>query len=174
MRTTSIVVANQFTKDSLQVGFTERNDPIETFSTDGPDQPLAISVGLRRSSRRFQNSDSEAAHGAIRVSGKDRVAIMDQESVRMVEGEKLAELLDGPFSSGMQGYVVMQNAPRTNLHRDENIDNSESGRDRNKDVAIDNGLRVIPNEGRPALAIISPRGRSVSRYLRTVRGEMPN
>ena len=99
MRTATIVMPDELTKDSFEMTLAQRNDPIQAFSADGADQSLAKRFRLRRSSRRFQDADSETAHGAIRVSGEDRVAIVDQESVGMIESEELAKLLNRPFGS---------------------------------------------------------------------------
>ena len=142
---------DELAKDSLEMTLAERNDPIQAFPADGSDQPLAKCIRLRRSSRRFQDADPETAHGAVRGSGKDRVAIVDQESVGMIESEELSELLDRPFGGRMLGHILMQDSARTDFNRDKYVNDPEGGGDGNKEVAGDNGLRVIPNEGRPAL-----------------------
>ena len=50
-------------------------------------------------------------------------------------GENLAELLDGPFGCRMGGHVEVQNSPRTDLHRHEQIKDLELRGDRRAEIA---------------------------------------
>jgi hypothetical protein len=49
MRTPAVVVHDPRAQDPAKVTFVERDQPIQTFSPDCPDQPLAERIGLRRS-----------------------------------------------------------------------------------------------------------------------------
>jgi hypothetical protein len=70
----------------------------------------------------------------------------------MIECEKLAELLNGPFGCRMFRDIEMQDSPRTNLHCNEYLDDPERGSDGYEEIASNHHLSVIPDEGRPALA----------------------
>jgi len=58
MRTAPVVVRDPLTKNSLEVEFVERDQPVETLPADRPDQALAERVGLRCSHGRLQDSHS--------------------------------------------------------------------------------------------------------------------
>jgi hypothetical protein len=76
---------------------------------------------------------------------------MDHESIGMVERQVFAELLSRPFRRRMIGHVYMQNPPRTNLHRYEDVDHPKSRGDGNEEIACNDGLRMVVNERRPTL-----------------------
>jgi hypothetical protein len=69
----------------------------------------------------------------------------------MVVCKEFAELLSGPFRRWMIGHVDMQNPPRANLHRYEDVDHPKSRADGNVEVAGNDGLRMVVNERRPTL-----------------------
>ena len=127
------------------------NDEIQTFAPDGSDDALAESIRGGRSDRSPQRPDAAFLERGIDSGGEDRVAVMDHESIGMVVCEEFTELLNRPFRSRMVGHVDMQNPPRSNLHRDEDVDHPESRSDGNKEIASNNGLRMVVNECRPAL-----------------------
>jgi hypothetical protein len=70
------------------VTLAKRNDPIETLSANGPDQSLAECVGLGRSGRRLQHTYAEAFQFPIDALRKDRVPVVNQEAIRMIEGQR--------------------------------------------------------------------------------------
>jgi len=53
-------------------------------------------------------------------------------------------------------HIAMQNPPRTDLHGNKDIQNPERRCHRNKKIAGDDPLGVVPHEGRPALAGAPP------------------
>ena len=59
MRPAAIVVPNKFVKDESQVPVIDRNQIIQTLTSDGPDEPLAISIGFRSPNRRSDRSHSK-------------------------------------------------------------------------------------------------------------------
>ena len=56
----------------------------------------------------FQNTHAESLQGFIGRHRVNPVAIMDQETTRMVEDKKLAKLRNGPFCAGVIGCIEMQ------------------------------------------------------------------
>jgi hypothetical protein len=68
---------------------------------------------------------------------------VDEQTVGVIEGQKLAELLGGPFRGRMFSHVAMQNSARADLHRHEDIENPEIRGYRNEEIAGDDGLGVI-------------------------------
>lgn len=61
-----------------------------------------------------------------------------------------------PFHRQMRGDIAMQNSPRTDLHCDEDINDLERRHNTDEEVAGDDRLSVIANEGRPSLVGASP------------------
>ena len=87
------------------------------------------------------------------ITGREnRIAVVDDESVWMIERQKLADLLNRPLGSGMAGPVRMENAARTDFHGDEGIEDAERCSYRHEKVAGDDHLRMVANEGCPTLA----------------------
>jgi hypothetical protein len=64
-----------------QMGFRQWNEPIQAFSTDGADQPLADAVRHRTAWRNLQHSQPEVANGSIEFDREDAVTVMDQITV---------------------------------------------------------------------------------------------
>jgi hypothetical protein len=52
---------------------------------------------------------AEASQSGVEARGKDPVAVVNQESVLMIKGEKLAELLSGPVGGRVSSDVGVQN-----------------------------------------------------------------
>src|ERR1700751_336629 len=57
------------------------NEPIQAFSTDGADQPLADAVRHRTAWRNLQHSQPEVANGSVEFDREDAVTVMDQITV---------------------------------------------------------------------------------------------
>jgi hypothetical protein len=83
---------------------------------------------------------------------------MDQKSVWMVNGEELAELLDGPVGGWMSGDVGVQNAAGVDLHGDEYVQYPESRGDRHEEIAGDHSFRVVAHECGPSLIAVCAAG----------------
>jgi hypothetical protein len=100
----------------------------------------------------LEDANAEAPQFSIETRRKDPVAIMDQELVRMVKGEKLAELLEGPVGGRMRRDVGVQNPARLNFHRDEYIQNPESRSDRYEEITGNQTFCVVAYECGPSQA----------------------
>jgi hypothetical protein len=79
---------------------------------------------------------------------------MDQETVRMFFRQRLPELLERPFGSGMRRHIVMKNLPPSHLHDHHYIKDAESACDHDEEVAGHYRLGVIANESQPSLTRI--------------------
>ncbi len=121
MRATAIVMAPELVDDPSEMPLVDRDEVVEKLPADGADQPFAKGIGCRCSRRRLEDVNAEAVQFSVEARRKDPVAVVDQESVRVVGGEKLAELLSGPVGGWMGGDVGVQNAAGVDLHRDEDV-----------------------------------------------------
>ncbi len=70
----------------------------------------------------------------------------------MITRECFAQLLLGPVCAGMIGDVDVQDSSPSQLHKNEHIKDTESGRHHDEEVTSHNSLSVIAYEGQPALA----------------------
>ena len=87
--------------------FVQRNDEIQTFASDGPNEALAESIRGGCSDGSLERANTKILQCEIDSGGEYRVAVMDHESMRMVECQKLAELLSRPFGRRMVGHIYM-------------------------------------------------------------------
>ena len=132
------------------MAFVEWDEKVEALAPDGSDQPFAIRIRFGRADRRFQNPDAEALQ--LGITGREnRIAVVEDESVWMIERQKLAELLNRPLGSGMAGHVHIENAPRTDFHGNEDIQDAERCSYRHEKIAGYDPLRVVTDEGCPTL-----------------------
>ena len=151
MWTATVVVRDPLAKDSSEVAFVERGQPVEILQADRPDEALAERVSLRRSHRDRQDSQSHRRHGTVDRGRVDRIAIVDQKAMRSLARDRGAELLDRPLGGRMGSDVPVRDPARTDLQHDEDVQDSEAAGHRNEEVAGEDGVRVISDEGRPPL-----------------------
>src|SRR5215471_12785881 len=102
---------------------------------------------------RFQYADTEAFQGFVGGRRKDLVSVVDQVPTGVIKGQKLAELLDGPFGRRVLGDVVVQNPRCGHLHDDQDVQHTEGRGDHHAIVTRDDSLRVVPHKGGPAWAM---------------------
>ena len=98
VRAFAVVVLDVDAQDVFEVAAADDQEPVETFGSDGSDEPLGVRVRLRRSHRRVDHADSFAAEHLVEGSGELAVAIVDQEAGSFEEaGEaEVARLLEHP------------------------------------------------------------------------------
>jgi hypothetical protein len=92
---------------------------------------------------------------------------MDHVSICVISGQRLAELLQRPVRCGMRCHVVMHDSACPDFQDHEYVEHPEHGRDHDKEVAGNDALGVIPNEGHPTLLRIrsAPRPASLALVL---------
>jgi len=116
-----IVICNEFFQNETKVPFVHRKDVIHTLPADGPNESFAEGIRFWGLDRRFQHSHSEIVQHQIERRRKNRVVIVNDEPVRMDVCENFSELLGGPFRGGMSCDITVQNSPRADFHRYEDI-----------------------------------------------------
>ena len=57
----------------------------------------------------------------VQLPREDRIAVVDQELIRMVAGDGFPELLQCPVRGWMRSHVVIDNAATPDLHHQKNI-----------------------------------------------------
>ena len=83
MRTTAIVIRNEFFQNETKVPFVHRDEVIDTLPADGPNESFAEGIRFWGLDRCFQRSQSEIVQHQIERRRKDRIVIVNDEPVRM-------------------------------------------------------------------------------------------
>ena len=66
----------------------EWNQIVHALPPQRADEPLAEGIGLRRPYRRLEHPQPQVADAWVKLMRKDTIAVMQQESVRMVRGDR--------------------------------------------------------------------------------------
>src|SRR5262245_49374808 len=77
--------------------FVERDQKVEAFSAERPSESLAEGIRLRRPDWRSQHLHAHGGYLLVQFLREDAVAVVDEEPIRITTGERLPELLRGPF-----------------------------------------------------------------------------
>jgi hypothetical protein len=112
-----------------------------------------MSVGGRRSNRRSQDVDTPALDRLVQTGRERLIPIMKQELAVAIAGKPFPQLLDCPLSGRMCGHVEVNETPGPDLKSNEYIKDAESCGHRNKEIAGHNLVRMIAEEGGPALVV---------------------
>ena len=87
MRSAPIVVDCEFLYDPTQMPLVAWNQIVQALSPNRSDQAFTKCICHRRSHWRFQNPHFGVFQHLVHFRGKDRVAVVDHESVRMLKGQ---------------------------------------------------------------------------------------
>ena len=104
--TAPIVVDDELRDNPLEVPLAKWDEIVEALTANGPDQSLNKTVRRRCPDRGLEYAHAKGFQLLIHSRGENSVPVVDQKSIRMVEGEKFAELLDGPFRGRVIGDLV--------------------------------------------------------------------
>lgn len=110
----TVVVGHPLRQDPPQMPLVERNHPIETLAPSGPNESLAVPVGLRRAEGCLQHAQRHAVQRIVNRWREDAVAIVHEEAIGPIEGKAIPELLDGPLGRGMPGDVPVHDLSGNN------------------------------------------------------------
>src|SRR5207249_1811752 len=147
---------------------TQRNEEIETFSPQRANEPLAQGIRLRALWRRFENPKPQVAYALVKLGSEDAIAIMHQESVGVVSGNRFAKLQEGPRRGRFRRDIGMYDAARDMFHDDEDINQAKGCCHYDAEVACDDRLGMIAQKGLPSLgrcALPSPRVQALRQIL---------
>ena len=139
----------------------ERDEPVEALSAAGPDESLNVRIGPWRPHRCPEHPQPEPGDRRVDLAGEDAVAVVDEEAVAVVVGDRLAELLRRPRRGRVVGDIDVEDAAAADLHGHEDVEHAEGGRHRDEEVAGHDRRGVVAHERRPALiapaATVAPR-----------------
>jgi hypothetical protein len=87
MRASAIVMHNPFPQNSPQMLFVQRDQPVQARAPHASDQSFTVGIRLRRLHGGSSNFQPEGPQLVINFRGKDRIPIMNQESVGVIARE---------------------------------------------------------------------------------------
>jgi hypothetical protein len=74
---------------------------------------------------------------------------MDKETISAIERETVSELLDRPFRSGVVSEIPVHDPACADVDEDEHIQPLKGGRHHDEEVAGEDRIGMIVEEGRP-------------------------
>src|SRR5215467_3174265 len=118
----AVIVHGPIPNSHVKMAFVEWNQEVETFATKAAAQSLAHHVRLGRPHWRTQNPYPQIGKTLVDVRREDTVAIVDDETIRMIARQGFPELLQRPFRRGMGRDVLVKNLAGSDLHDNEDIE----------------------------------------------------
>src|SRR5215475_4927681 len=146
-----VIVDRPIPNRHLQMAFVERKQEVETFATKAAAESFAHRVRLWGPHWRPQNPYTQIGKTLVDIRREDAVAIVDDETIRMIARQRFPELLQRPFRRRMGSDVVVENLAGSDLHDNEDVEGTECGGDHHEEVASHHYLGVVVDEGQPAL-----------------------
>ncbi len=141
-----VVMAGVDAKDVFEVASADDQEPVETFRSDGADEPLGVSVRLRRLHRRVDHSDPFAAEHLVEGCCELAVAIVEQEADPFEEaGEaEVARLLNDPGPGRVRRTAGEVDAPALEFDEEEHVEAAQRDRLDGKEVASEQARVCVP------------------------------
>jgi hypothetical protein len=123
------LVRDPGTQRHAEMALAQRDHEIQAFAPHRSDQPFTIRICLWSSHWRAQNLQVEVIlQLLVQLPREDRIAIVDQELIRMVARDGFAELLHCPGGGRMSRHVVVEDTPAADFHCEEDIEHLEPSR----------------------------------------------
>jgi hypothetical protein len=155
-------MAGPLTKGSAQVRYVKWDEIVQAFTTYASNQPFAMSIGGGHTNRRSQYVDAPALDRFIQTGRERLVSIVQQKLVILIAREGFPQLLQSPLRRRMFGDIEVKQTSGSDLEGDEYIKDTETHRHGNEEVAGDNFMCMVPEEGRPALILAAAMARRLS------------
>src|SRR6516164_6690461 len=104
----SFLIGAPHLQQASQVAFTQRDRPVKTLAPQGANQSLTKRIYFRTAVRCFQHSKPQVGDRGIERLRIDTVAVMNEEPIRMLRGDRLAQLLQRPSCRRIRLYIPME------------------------------------------------------------------
>jgi len=151
MTASFVIVLKVRGQDVLEMGFTQDDHLIQTFTADGADHPFAIRI---LPGRVWCNQDFFDAHvldAFLEVVAIDAISIPQEKPRRLLVRECVDNLLGGPFGIGIRGHVEMDDLSPVMAEHDEDVQDTEGHGGNREEVAGGDIGNVIGQECSPRL-----------------------
>lgn len=96
MRATCVVIRYPILEEALQVIFRQRHHKVQAFSPERAQKPLTESIRLGTPDWDVENLQSEVAYTLVKLLGENRIAVMDEKAVVVMNRDGFAKLMDRP------------------------------------------------------------------------------
>jgi hypothetical protein len=107
MWTTAIVVADPFAKEPTEMALREWNHKVQALSPYRANQSFAMGIGLGRLGWRSQHRQPKSlCQFVVKISGEDRVSIMNKKPISLLAWDRFPKLLRGPFCRGVRSNIA--------------------------------------------------------------------
>src|SRR5690606_23677339 len=164
VRTSAVVMRHPSFERLTQMRFRQRNYPVQTLSSNRPNDAFADGIRFWTSRWALQYAQPQPPDGLIHLGREDAVAIVQQVFVSLLVSHCLAQLLPPPLRGRMRGHVEVDQSTAVMLDDDEHVQDSECARHRDTEITSDDGSCVLAQEGRPSLISARPSWRG-SRHV---------
>jgi hypothetical protein len=151
MRAACIVMAHPCMQEATQVGLSERDQKVQALPPERPQQSLTEGIRLGTSHGGFKGSHPQVAYTPVELLREDRIAVMNEEMVRVIRWDCLAQLLERSLSRGMRGRVGMQNPTSRVFHDHKDVEKPKGRRHHQAEIAGDDRLHMIADKRPPVL-----------------------
>ncbi len=168
-----VVVLDVLMKEAVQVPLVESNHVIQPLATNAPDPALRRPVLPRTTVSGSLGLDSEVLDRVEDTIREDRVVVVDPESVGVLFGKRLPELLDRPRRGRVGREIEVQDSPLPVLDDEPHVEQLEVDGRNDEEVHCRDDIPVVSEKGHPALslALVECSFRQVARHGRQADGE---
>ena len=146
-----VIVRHLFAENPSEMSFVNGDQPIQTLPTHRADQSFAKRVGLRRPRRGLEHMPPHRRDCPVDRCGKDAIPIVEDEPVRRLRSDDCAKLLNRPLRRGMLRHIPVEDATRTDLEDDEDIEDAKGDGHGREEVTRHDRVCMIPHKRRPPL-----------------------
>jgi hypothetical protein len=89
----------------------------------------------------------------IQFGRETPLLVVKQEAMAVIAWKCFAQLVERPLGGGVLGDVEVENASRSDLHGDKYIQDTETGSNRDEEVAGHNSVGMVAHECGPTLIL---------------------
>ncbi len=132
MGTGGVVVSDIVPHHPAKMVLAENQELIQTLCTDGPDPPLRVTIGVRRTNGSPNNMDTFGSKHRIKGPGELRVVVTNQKrdpwfAIRQLP-HHLSGLLGHPGTRGMSSTTGKMNLTSARLNEHQHVDRLQEER----------------------------------------------
>lgn len=106
VRAPCIIVWHPLVQETPQVVLGERDQEVQALPATCAQEPLTHTISLGTAQRSFQDPETEVSHLLIELLGENAVAVMDQETVTVINRHGFAKLLHRPLRRGVRCHIA--------------------------------------------------------------------
>src|SRR2546425_8308287 len=154
MWSVAIVVIGELGQHRAWVTLVDHDQVIETFSPNGPHDPLGDGGGRPR--RCPPAGDTQARKLAVEFTAVDGIPVVDEVLGPTAPGRRLQELVPDPGSGRTGGDVEVDQISPLVIDAEEDVEGPEGHGLDHEEVGRPDATKLVRQEGSPALAVARP------------------